>query len=230
MTHFIYCVDDDAPIRELLEANLQREGFRVRAFAEADGLLAALRDQLPDLFLLDWMLPGMDGLQLCRMLRQMENTQNIPIIMLTAKDHENDMIIGIEIGADDYISKPFSMRELTTRIKAIFRRVERLKNAGPDAILRLGEIYMDPGARRVTVGGEPITLTLKEFELLKMLLSSKGMVLTRDVLLDTVWGYDYDGGMRTVDVHIMQLRKRLGAAERYIETIRGVGYRMSGEV
>ena len=230
MNHLIYCVDDDAPIRELLEANLKREGFRVRAFADADGLLLALKDQLPDLFLLDWMLPGMDGLELCRTLRQMENTQSIPIIMLTAKDQEVDMILGIEMGADDYISKPFSMRELTTRIKAIFRRVHRLENASGGAMLRLGEIYMDPGARRVTVDGEPITLTLKEFELLKMLLSSKGMVLTRDLLLETVWGYDYNGGTRTVDVHIMQLRKRLGAAERYIETVRGVGYRMSGAV
>ncbi|MGI6173939.1 MAG: response regulator [Christensenellales bacterium] len=229
MNQLIYCVDDDAPIRELLESNLQREGFRVRAFAEAEGLLSALGDQLPDLFLLDWMLPGMDGLDLCRTLRQTEKARNIPIIMLTAKDQEIDMILGLEMGADDYISKPFSMRELTTRIKAIFRRVERLENVSQNAILRLGEIEMDPGARRVTVDGKPITLTLKEFELLKMLLNSKGMVLTRELMLDTVWGYDYDGGTRTVDVHIMQLRKRLGVADRYIETVRGVGYRMSGE-
>lgn len=226
MAKWIFAVDDDEPIRALLKQNLEREGYRAETFADAASLLAAAPSRLPDLFLLDWMMPGVDGLQLCKILREGEATSRVPIIMLTARDQEVDMILGLEMGADDYIAKPFSMRELTTRMRAIFRRIERLAEPGSRGAIRCGAVAMDVPARLATVDGREIPLTLKEFELLKMLMEGHGRVLTRELLLERIWGFDYDGGTRTVDVHIMQLRRRLGPYEHYIETVRGLGYKM----
>lgn len=226
MAKLIFAADDDEPIRALLKQNLEREGYRAETFPDAAALLRATGTMMPDLFLLDWMMPGMDGLQLCKALREGQATSGIPIIMLTARDQEVDMILGLEMGADDYIAKPFSMRELTTRMKAIFRRIERLTAPENTDIIRCGAVAMDAPARRVTVDGSEVPLTLKEFELLKMLIEGHGSVLTRELLLERIWGFDYDGGTRTVDVHIMQLRRRLGARENYIDTVRGLGYKM----
>ncbi len=229
MARLIYAVDDDEPIRALLKQNLEREGYRAEMFPDAASLLRAASTMLPDLFLLDWMMPGMDGLQLCKALREGEATARIPIIMLTARDQEVDMILGLEMGADDYIAKPFSLRELTTRMRAIFRRIERLSEPDGAGVSRCGAVVMDAPARRVTVDGAEIPLTLKEFELLKMLMDGHGSVLTRELLLERIWGFDYGGGTRTVDVHIMQLRKRLGQRENYIDTVRGLGYKMTAK-
>jgi len=225
----VFAVDDDTPIRQLLSTNLKAEGYDITTFDSGSALLMALSGQLPDLIILDWMMPGMDGLELCQRLRGNERTCGIPIIMLTARDQEMDMILSLEMGADDYIAKPFSMRGLLTRMKAIFRRVERLSAPEARRMLTVSGVELDAATRRVMVDGVPVSLTLKEFELLKILMASAGRVLTRDFLLETIWGYEYDGGTRTVDVHIMQLRKRLGARESAIETVRGVGYRLTGE-
>ena len=225
----IYAVDDEVHIQQLIQYNLEASGFKVTVFDNAEKLLEAVGSTPPALFLLDIMLPGMDGLELCRRLRSDNRTKNIPIIMLTAKSEEFDKVLGLELGADDYLAKPFSVRELTARVKALLRRTSAAAPEETD-ILRHGDIEIDAARHEVFKKGKLIEMPLKEFELLKLLLQNKGRVLTRELLLDKIWGYDYYGETRTVDVHIRYLRQKIEDDDNkpvYIETIRGIGYRFS---
>ncbi len=222
----IFAVDDEKHILELLAYNIKNAGYQFFGFESAEEMLDQLKrgDVVPDLILLDLMLTGMDGTECCRRLRA--DKRNIPVIMLTAKNEEFDRVLGLELGADDYIAKPFSVRELLARIKAVLRR-----STGEDGtegeVLQAGDIMMDLPRHEVSKGGEPLRLTYKEFELLKLLMGNEGKVLTRDFLLNKIWGYDYYGETRTVDVHIRNLRKLLGDdEEKYIKTVRGVGYKL----
>lgn len=223
----IYMVEDDAAIRELVVYTLQNTGFSAVGMDSAQELEQALSSALPELILLDIMLPGEDGISILRRLRRRAATRKIPVILLTAKGTEYDKVVGLDSGADDYLAKPFGMMELISRIKAVLRRAQ---SPAAEEELCCGEIRMNPAAHTVTVQGQPVSLTQKEFELLRQLLEHCGIVLTRSVLLERVWGYDFDGETRTVDVHIRTLRQKLGACADRIETIRGVGYRMEASV
>ncbi len=220
----IYCVEDDQSIRELIVYALESGGFLARGFENAKSFLNALENEKPELVLLDIMLPDEDGVSIVKRMKEKKTTRDIPVIMLTAKSAEYDKVVGLDAGADDYITKPFGVMELLSRIKAVLRRVcgERGKD-----VLTSGFLTLDPKRHTVTVKGAPIQLTLKEFGLLHMLLENKGMVLDRETLLAKVWGYDYEGESRTVDVHVRTLRHKLGDAGALIETVRGVGYRVS---
>ena len=209
----------------MLSYNLKKEGYRiVDARDGEDALDLALREH-PDLILLDLMLPGIDGLEVCKQLKKEAKTSRIPIIMLTAKTQETDKIVGLELGADDYVSKPFSPKELIARIKAVLRR--SLEKEIPREIVKLGDLIIDLSQISVSVGNKPVELTSKEFELLKTLVQAKGRVLNRDYLLDTIWGFDHamDIQTRTVDVHIRTLRKKLKSAAKHILTVKNYGYR-----
>ena len=219
----IYLVEDDNSIRELVIYTLQSTGFPAKGFSCAEEFWEAMKEELPSLVLLDIMLPDEDGLTILRKIRGAAQTERLPVIMLTAKGTEYDKVIGLDSGADDYIPKPFGMMELVSRVRALLRRTEPEKKEG---IHQVGPIEVDPAKHTVKVNGEPVVLTFKEFELLCYLMENEGMVLTRDQLLSRIWGYDFDGETRTVDVHIRTLRQKLGAASGYIETIRGVGYKM----
>lgn len=221
----IAIVEDDNNIREIVGYTLKSAGFSPMGFSCGKDFFESLREGIPDLVLLDIMLPGEDGLSILKRLKGDFKTKKIPVIMLTARDSEFDKVVGLDSGADDYITKPFGMMELLSRIRAVLRRSEGDKD---ESLLINGEISLDDGAHRVTVNGKFIELTLKEYSLLKILLSNSGRVMTRDILLEKVWGYDYTGETRTVDVHIRTLRTKLGAASEVIETIRGVGYRIGG--
>lgn len=226
----IYCVEDDAGIRELVIYTLQNTGMEARGFADGAALFAALRGQKPDLILLDIMLPGEDGISILRRLRAAPDTEKLPIILLTAKTAEYDKVIGLDSGADDYVAKPFGMMELVARIRAVLRRAEREADGPPAARpLVAGEICVDERAHSVHAGGREVQLTLKEYQLLTLLMKNRGAVLTRDVLLENIWGYGNESETRTVDVHIRTLRQKLGACGEMIETVRGVGYRMGGK-
>ena len=214
----ILAVDDEVHILELISFNLKAAGYHVVTALTGEEALKRCEVEKPSLVLLDIMLPGIDGLEVCRRLKG-----NIPIIMLTARGDEVDKILGLELGADDYITKPFSVRELAARVKSLLRRVAPQQESEPQT-LRAGDIMIDITNYEAFKGGEKLSLTLKEFELLKVLVLSRGKVLTRDFLLDRIWGYEYYGETRTVDVHIRHLRQKLGE-EPYIETVRGVGYR-----
>lgn len=218
----ILCVEDDINIQELIVYTLNSTGIDAKGVSSASELDDALSHQIPELILLDIMLPDENGLEILKKLKQNIRTRMIPVIMLTAKSSEMDKIIGLDSGADDYITKPFSMLELISRIKAVLRRTSKEASS----VLTYRELMMDLSKHTVTVEGNKIALTLKEFELLKKLMENPGTVCTRDMLLDEIWGYDYYGESRTVDVHIRTLRSKLGKAEAYIETIRGVGYKM----
>ncbi|MEG1431620.1 MULTISPECIES: winged helix-turn-helix domain-containing protein [Eubacterium] len=221
----IYIVEDDSGIRELVMYTLQNSGYTVCGFEQGDELFSSLSDPFPELILLDIMLPGEDGIQILKKLRQDERTKAIPIIMLTAKSAEYDKVIGLDNGADDYVTKPFGMMELLSRIKAVLRR----STPHPSSqILSYKNILIDERAHQATVDGTPVDLTLKEYNLLNLLMHNIGTVLTRDMLLSKVWGYDFDGETRTVDVHIRTLRQKLGEEHSIIETVRGVGYRIGG--
>lgn len=225
----IFAVEDESHIQQLIKYNLEANGYKVLSFESGESLLAECKESIPDLFLLDIMLPGIDGLEVCRQLKQNIRTKNIPIIMLTAKSEELDKVLGLELGADDYITKPFSVRELVARVKAIFRRVN-LSNLPEADIIRHGDITIDCARREVYKGDKLLEMPLKEFELLKMLVSNKGKVLSRELLLDKIWGFDYYGETRTVDVHIRYLRQKIEENDEnpaYIETIRGVGYKFN---
>lgn len=225
----IFAVDDEVHIQQLIQYILEAGGFRVTVFDNAEMLLEAIESTLPALFLLDIMLPGMDGLELCRRLRSDNRTKNIPIIMLTAKGEEFDKVLGLELGADDYLTKPFSVRELAARVKALLRRTSAASSEETE-ILRHGDIELDTARHEVFKKGKLLEMPLKEFELLKLLMQNKGRVLTRELLLDKIWGYDYFGETRTVDVHIRYLRQKIEDDDNkpaYIETIRGIGYRFS---
>ena len=219
----ILAVDDEVHILELISFNLKAAGYHVVTALTGEEALKRCEVERPSLVLLDIMLPGIDGLEVCRRLKGDRMTSNIPIIMLTARGDEVDKILGLELGADDYITKPFSVRELGARVKSLLRRVAPQQESEPQT-LRSGDIVIDITNYEAFKGGEKLSLTLKEFELLKVLVLSRGKVLTRDFLLDRIWGYEYYGETRTVDVHIRHLRQKLGE-EPYIETVRGVGYR-----
>ena len=217
----ILAVDDEVHILELISFNLKAAGYHVVTALTGEEALKRCEVERPSLVLLDIMLPGIDGLEVCRRLKGDRMTSNIPIIMLTARGDEVDKILGLELGADDYITKPFSVRELAARVKSLLRRVAPQQESEPQT-LRSGDIMIDITNYEAFKGGEKLSLTLKEFELLKVLVLSRGKVLTRDFLLDRIWGYEYYGETRTVDVHIRH--QKLGE-EPYIETVRGVGYR-----
>ncbi|KAB3533173.1 response regulator [Alkaliphilus serpentinus] len=223
----ILVVDDEEHILELIKFNLESNGYEVYTCENGEESLRFLEDNTMDLMVLDLMLPGIDGLEVCNRIRRMSGHEKLPIIMLTAKGEETDRVLGLELGADDYMTKPFSIRELLARIKAIFRRTE-VKEEVKGKILKVKDIVIDTEKHEVTVAGTPVDLTLKEFDLLKILIENRGKVLSRNLLLDEVWGYDYFGETRTVDVHIRHLRKKIGDDEsgEYIDTIRGIGYKM----
>ena len=218
----IYCVEDDAAIRDIEVYALRSTGFEAEGLETGAELFAALKKRLPELIILDVMLPGEDGLEILRRLRLSAVTRNVPVIMATARGAEYDKITGLDSGADDYLVKPFGMMEMISRVRAVLRRArpERSRSA-----LSLGGVTIDPESRRVTANGQEVALTLKEFELLYTLMSSPGVVFTRDRLLSEIWGTDYDGETRTVDVHVRTLRQKLGEAGSVICTVRGVGYR-----
>lgn len=225
----IYIVEDEKHIQELVAFNLEGHGYAVKCFESREKMLNECKDRRPDLFLLDLMLPGIDGLEVCRQINQNLDFKKIPIIMLTARGEEFDRVLGLELGADDYITKPFSIRELVARVKAVFRRQTSYRESNTD-IVRVGKIAVDFSRREVYKDKHVIEMTFKEFELLKLLIINKGKVLPRDVLLEKIWGFDYYGESRTVDVHIRYLRQKLEDNDNnpvYIETIRGIGYRFS---
>lgn len=225
----ILVVDDESHIVELVRFNLESNGYSVVEASDGKEALARAKEELPDLILLDLMLPVIDGTEVCKKLKSDSSTEAIPIIMLTAKSDEMDKIIGLEIGADDYITKPFSLRELLARVKAVLRRRTDIKIKEIDKILRVEDLVIDEEKHEVLKRGEKLDLTLKEFELLNILAKNRGKVLSRNYLLDEIWGYDYFGETRTVDVHIRHLRKKIEDDDKnpkYIETIRGVGYKL----
>lgn len=221
----IYCVEDDSNIRELVVYTLETTGYKARGFEDGKAFLEALALETPELVLMDIMLPGEDGMALLKRLKASAKTQDIPVIMMTAKGSEYDKVLGLDSGADDYVTKPFGMMELISRIKAVLRRTEKNAMKIEDKIV-LNGLTIDVKKHEVTVEGEPVSLTLKEFELLKRMMKNLGIVLTRDQLLEDIWGYDFDGETRTVDVHVRTLRQKLGKAGELIETVRGVGYKM----
>ena len=221
----IYLVEDDASIRELVAYALNNSGFEAEGFAAPADFWKAMEHRRPQLVLLDIMLPGEDGLQILKKLRAAPATRRLPVIMVTAKGSEYEKVMGLELGADDYIPKPFGMMELVARVKAVLRRSGSLPQ---EEAVSAGPIRIFPEEHRVEVDGREVALTLKEYELLSMLLRNRGVVLTRDRLLEEIWGYSFDGENRTVDVHIRTLRQKLGPAGDRIETVRGVGYKIGG--
>ena len=224
----IYLVEDDESIRELLVYTLNGQGLVAEGFAYPSDFWHAMEKKIPDLVLLDIMLPEEDGLEILQKLRKKKETKNIPIAMLTAKGSEYDVVKGLDGGADDYIPKPFRMMELVSRVKALLRRGGQ-EQPQDDEEYVLGELYVSKKRHLVKVTGEEVTLTMKEFELLLLFLSNPGIVFSRAQLLDKIWGYQFDGESRTVDVHIRTLRQKLKDAGHYIETVRGIGYKVGGE-
>jgi two-component system alkaline phosphatase synthesis response regulator PhoP len=229
MKEKILIVDDEKDIVKMLDYNLKKEGFRTISCNDGEDALDLAKRQYPDLIILDLMLPGIDGLEVCRILKKETKTSKIPIIMLTAKTKETDRVVGLELGADDYVTKPFSPRELIARVKAVLRRLQE-KEKLPE-LLKIGDITIDLSKIQVYLKNKPIELTAKEFELLKILIKAKGRVLSRDYLLDTVWGFDraMEIQTRTVDVHIRTLRKKLKNEAKRIITVTNYGYRFQIE-
>ncbi|MBU3198837.1 response regulator transcription factor [Clostridium estertheticum] len=223
----VLVVDDEEHIRELIKFNLEKNGYKVICADNGIDAVKLAKEQAPQLMLLDLMLPGMDGLDVCKEIRKDSNMSGMPIIMITAKGEEIDKIIGLELGADDYITKPFSVRELVARVKAILRRTTMQI---VEKTFKIGNLVIDFGKHEVLKSEIRIDLTLKEFELLQILIKNKGRVMTRDFLLDKIWGYEYVGETRTVDVHIRHLRQKIEEDDKnpvYIQTIRGIGYRFN---
>ena len=221
----IYLVEDDDSIRELVLYTLHTTGFEAEGFRNAADFWQALEKELPQLVLLDIMLPDEDGLHILKRLRAGAETADLPVMMLTAKSSEYDRVVGLDSGADDYMPKPFGMMELVSRVRALLRRAA--KPATEDKLFTAGSLAVDVKRRAVTVDGEPVILTYKEFELLCYLLENRGVVLSRDQILTKIWDYNDSGETRTVDVHIRTLRQKLGDAGALIETVRGVGYRLA---
>lgn len=221
----IYFVEDDNNIRELVVYTLKNSGFEAEGFGLPSQFWKAVESKTPSMVLLDIMLPEEDGISILKKLRNLTDTKKIPIILITAKDSEYDKVVGLDSGADDYVSKPFGMMELIARIKALLRRADE---RGTNKEYSIGNLYVNPQKHIVTVDNIPVVLTLKEFELLCMLLKSGDIILTRDTLLNEIWGYSFDGENRTVDVHIRTLRQKLGTAGDYIKTVRGIGYKIGG--
>ena len=220
----ILIVDDEKNIVEALTYNLEKEGFRTVVARDGADAIEAARGELPDLVLLDWMLPEVEGLEVCRILKQDAKTRHIPIIMLTVKSEETDKVLGLEMGADDYVTKPFSMRELLARVKAMLRRAHAQVL---EDVFQLDDLKVDWGSHVVSLKGKALELTSKEFELLKALVAAKGRVLSRETLLEQVWGYErsLEIETRTVDLHISQLRKKLKTVAERIVTVKNAGYR-----
>jgi len=229
MKEKVLIVEDEKDIVKMLEYNLKKEGYRILSVRDGEDALDTATRELPDLIILDLMLPGMDGLEVCKELKKEMKTAPIPVIMLTAKSQESDKVLGLELGADDYITKPFSPRELIARIKAVLRRTKE-KDKLPE-VLKIGELMIDFSKISVTIKGKVTELTSKEFELLKTLIKAKGRVLSRDYLLDTIWGFDHavEIQTRTVDVHIRTLRKKLKSEASRIITVKNYGYRFEEE-
>ena len=219
----VYCVEDDNNIRELVCYTLTQTGSTAVGFADAESFFAAVAERLPDLVLLDIMLPDKDGMEILHELRSSARTERLPIIMVTAKSGQIDKIKGLDGGADDYITKPFDIMELISRVNALLRRV------APETsdLITYKKMTLALSERTVAVSGKPVTLTYKEFEILRLLAENRGKVLTRDTLMNRVWGTEFEGESRTVDVHIRTLRQKLGEAAEYIETVRNVGYKLS---
>ena len=222
----IWCVDDDNTIRDIEVYTLTQTGFEAKGFADGISMLEALKTEKPELIVLDIMLPGKDGVEILKEIRSNPETRKIPVIMATAKGTEMDKIQGLDTGADDYLVKPFGVMEMVSRIKAVLRRYEPDEK---EEVLSIGEITLSDKEHLVTVNGEKVVLTFKEFEILKLFMSNPGIVFSRDKLLSKVWGIDYLGESRTVDVHIKTLRQKLGDAGALIETVIGVGYKMEGK-
>ena len=220
----IYLLEDDDSIRELVIYTLNSQGMEARGFARPSAFWEAVEEQTPTLVLLDVMLPEEDGISVLKKLRASAHTARLPIIMLTAKGTEYDKVLGLDAGADDYVTKPFGMMELLSRIRALLRRTER-----NDALYRCGQLTVDPASHTVLVGDREVALTQKEFEVLYLLLKNKGQVLSRERLIEDVWGYAFTGESRTVDVHVRTLRQKLGEAGACIETVRGYGYKIGRE-
>jgi two-component system phosphate regulon response regulator PhoB len=220
----ILVVEDEEDILELVRYNLAKEGYKVTAVTSGEDALDAARSTSPDLVVLDLMLPGIDGFEVCKLLKNKAKTQHIPIIMLTAKGEEADIVTGLELGADDYITKPFSPKVLTARVRAVMRRKSR-EPIDKTAALEIHDLVIHPGRNEVLLRGRPLDLTFTEFNILHFLARRPGWVFTRDQIVDNVRGDDYAVTPRSVDVHIVSLRKKLGDAREYIETVRGVGYR-----
>jgi len=223
----ILVVDDEEDILEVVRFNLEREGYAATCVTTGEAAIHAAKAKPPDLIVLDLMLPGLDGLEVCRALKREARTANVPVVMLTAKGSEADVVVGLELGADDYLTKPFSPRVLTARIAAVLRRAAT--NGQDDTtVLRVGELTIDPNRHEVTVMDRPIELTATEFRLLHYLSKRRGWVFRRDQILQAVQQSDYPVTDRTVDVHVVSLRKKLGPCSSFIETVRGVGYKFSG--
>src|SRR5690348_8096280 len=223
----ILVVEDESDLSNLIRSHLEAEGHTIRQAFDGPGALALVAEQAPQLVILDWMLPGLDGLAVCRRLRQ---EHLMPILMLTARSEEIDRVLGLEVGADDYLVKPFGIRELMARVHALLRRVELFREAGNDApppVLTAGPLQIDLAQHTVSADGEGVDLTPKEFDLLALLVRNPGRAFARDYLLEKVWGYDYPGFDRTVDTHVLRLRKKLGDFGDRIETVWGVGYRFA---
>ena len=219
----IYVVDDEESIIDFVRIYLEKEGFKVKGYKDGTDAYTAIMETPPNLVVLDIMLPGMDGFEVCRKLRVEDN--QVPIIMLTAKDEEIDKILGLELGADDYLTKPFNPRELVARIKAVLRRVT-LKRQSEEEVISVGDLVIDIRRREVKAAGELVKLRTQEFELLRVLAEEPGRVYTREQLLYLAWGYDFAGQTRTVDVHIAQLRRKIKASKTQIETVTGYGYKL----
>lgn len=219
----ILVVDDEVNIRELARMYLEQEGFQIVTAVNGQQALEQVRQDPPSLVVLDLMLPEVDGWEVCRQIRK---SSNLPIIMLTARDDDVDKIVGLELGADDYLTKPFNPRELVARVRAVLRRTSPDESLPADKVRLLGDVRVDPGRHEVTVAGQRVNLRTKEFDLLVTLMDHPNMVLTREKLLDLVWGYEYFGATRTVDVHISQLREKLKDSSLQIETVWGKGYKL----
>ena len=222
----IFCVEDDNSIRDLMIYTLNASGFEASGFSDGEQLFEALKEKKPELIILDIMLPGEDGITILKKLRRHGNTSDIPVIMATAKGTEYDKVIGLDSGADDYLAKPFGMMEMVSRIKAVLRR----SSPKQEKLLSMGELELNLSEHTVTSSGKRVQLTLKEFDMLRLFMENPGRVFTREQLLSGIWGTDYIGETRTVDVHIGTLRTKLGTCGSYIETVRGVGYRMEAGI
>lgn len=225
MGKWIYYVEDDTSIRELVLYALKTAEFRVMGFENAASFYKRMKEQQPDLILLDIMLPDEDGVSILKKLKSRPDTENIPVIMMTAKSSEYDKVLGLDSGADDYITKPFGVMELISRVKAVIRRSDRSKGSAGE-VLKIGELVLDEQKHEVYARGQEVSLTFKEFELLSYLMKNRGLVLSRDKILNTIWNYEYEGESRTVDVHIGSLRQKLGTCGDFIKTIRGIGYKI----
>lgn len=225
MGKWIYYVEDDTSIRELVLYALKTAEFQVMGFENAASFYKRMKEQKPDLILLDIMLPDEDGVSILKKLKSRPDTENIPVIMMTAKSSEYDKVLGLDSGADDYITKPFGVMELISRVKAVIRRSDRSKGSAGE-VLKIGELVLDEQKHEVYARGQEVSLTFKEFELLSYLMKNRGLVLSRDKILNTIWNYEYEGESRTVDVHIGSLRQKLGTCGDFIKTIRGIGYKI----